>query len=115
MKGVSWLINLYLSIFRCHCVDVNSYKSLENVAKSTELNGCSKFTTGAIGLRRLNNPVVHTRKVPVTTGVKREERAALLVEMAHVATVAARWEFNTLRRGPAWQQRRDAKISHLSS
>jgi len=63
---MSWLINLYLSIFRCHCVDVNSYKSLENVAKIIELYGCSKFTTGAVGLRQLNNPVVHTRKQPET-------------------------------------------------
>ena len=61
---MSWRINLYLSIFERHCVDVNSYKSLENVAKSTELYGCNRFTTAAVGLRRSNNPVVHTRKAP---------------------------------------------------
>jgi hypothetical protein len=66
VKSVSWRVNLYLSIFRRHCVDVNPYKSLENVAKSTELHGCNRFTTAAVGLRRLNNPVVHTRKAPET-------------------------------------------------
>jgi hypothetical protein len=61
-------------------VEVNSYKSLENVAKSIELYGCNRFTTGAVELRRLNNPVVHTRKAPETNRSEagRTERAALL-------------------------------------
>jgi len=52
--------------FRRQCVDVNSYNSLENVAKSVEPRGCGYFTTGTVGLRKLNNLTVHAGKTPET-------------------------------------------------
>ena len=76
MKSLSWRINMSEECeladkcipfkFRCHCMDIYSYESLENVAKIIELRGCGKFITGAVGLQRQNNLAIHTRKAPET-------------------------------------------------